>query len=280
MRKVFLVGCPRSGTTWLQIILGSHPQVATVRETHLFHWYVTNLYTQWGAEKDYPSKDGLRVLLSAAEFDKACRQFTDVIFDKIEARNPQAEILLEKTPDHLRSWRIIKRLYPDARFLHIVRDPRAVASSLLAFGRESWGEGAPRDVTEAALFWRTNVRIGREELPQLGDDYLEVRYEDLSSIPDTVLGRICTWLGIPVIPYDAERFSIGNVRKQRALGQPAQPNWEDRENFFRRGEADGWQTELSPEQIDVVEMLCGDLMQEIGYTRYQAPAARHSLAPQ
>jgi hypothetical protein len=245
-----------------------------VRETHLFHWYVTALYTQWRAEEGRRSKDGLRVLLTASDFDTACRQFADVIFDKIESWNPQAEILLEKTPDHLRSWRIIKRLYPDARFLHIVRDPRAVASSLLAFGRESWGQGAPQDVTEAALFWRANVRIGREDLPHLGEDCLEVRYEDLSSTPDTVLARICSWLAIPTIPYDSERFSIESVRSQRALGQPAQPNWEDRENFFRRGEAYGWQTELSSEQIAVVETLCGDLMREIGYPPYGSIAAQ------
>jgi len=244
-----------------------------VRETHLFHWYVTSLYTQWRAEEDRHSKDGLRVLLSAADFDSACRQFADVIFDKMKAANPQAEILLEKTPDHLRSWRLIKRLYPDARFLHIVRDPRAVTSSLLAFGREDWGQGAPQDATTAALFWRTNVRIGREDLPQLGSDYLEVRYEDLASIPDSVLGQIYAWLGIPAIPYDSARFSIDAVRSQRAEGQPNQPNWENRENFFRRGEANSWQTELSPEQIAVVETLCGDLMQEIGYAPHEAPAA-------
>ena len=275
MRKLFLVGCPRSGTTWLQIILGSHSHVATVRETHLFHWYVTGLYAQWQAEERHVSKDGLRILLTPADFDLACRQFADVVFDKIETWNPGAEILLEKTPDHLKSWRIIRRLYPDALFLHLVRDPRAVACSLLAFGRETWGQGAPRDVTEAALFWRTNVRIGRDELPQLGTNYLEVRYEDLSSRPDEVLGRICSWLAIPPLRYDPERFSIEQLRTRRTVGEPALPSWEDRENFFRRGAPDGWQTELSPDQIETVELLCDDLMKDFGYAPHEPAGARH-----
>ncbi len=265
MRKVFLVGCPRSGTTWLQVILGSHPEVATVRETHLFHWYVAGLYSQWGTEDGRASKDGLKVLLSPEDFDAACRQFADVVFDKIESSNPTARVLLEKTPDHLRSWRVIKRLYPDARFLHIIRDPRAVASSLLAFGREPWGAEAPKNAMEAAVFWRKNLAVGRDAQAQLGADCLEVRYEDLAEDGDAVLARICAWMELSPLPYDADKFSIDTMRKQRTEGAPTSPAWDGRENFFRRGEAQGWRTELSTDQIETVEAVCQDLMEEIGY---------------
>jgi hypothetical protein len=265
MRKVFIVGCARSGTTWLQIILGGHPDVATVRETHLFDRYLGSLYTHWIAEQSSTSKDGLRVLLQPADFDAACRSFADVVFDRIQARNPDARILLEKTASHLRHWRMIKRLYPDALFLHIVRDPRAVVSSLLAVSRESWGDGGPRDVNEAALFWRASVRIGRDELASLGDDCLEIRYEDLAAEPDGVLARVYTWLGVPIVPYEPERYSIAAVREQRTAGEPGMPNWEDRQNFFRRGEAEGWQNDFTPAEIDAIEAICLDLMEEIGY---------------
>jgi hypothetical protein len=265
VRKVFLVGCPRSGTTWLQIILGSHPEIATVRETHLFHWYVAGLHAHWRGEESSGSKDGLQVLLSQADFDQACRQFADVVFDRIAAWNPDARILLEKTPDHLRSWRLIRRLYPEARFLHIVRDPRAVTASLLAYGREPWGQGAPQDATAAAMLWRTNVGMGRDLPPHLGSDYFEVRYEDLAGAPDAVLARICAWLELAPIQYDAERFSIETLRRRRLDGPPTLATWDGRENFFRRGEAHGWRSELSPEQIETIELLCSDLMREIGY---------------
>jgi hypothetical protein len=205
------------------------------------------------------------VLLSPEDFDAACRQFADVVFDKIEASNPGGKILLEKTPDHLRSWRVIKRLYPDARFLHIVRDPRAVASSLLAFGREAWGTEAPKNAMEAAVFWRKNLSIGRDVQAQLGADCLEVRYEDLARDPDAVLARICTWLDLTPLRYDVEKFSIETIRNRRMDGVPTSPAWDGRENFFRRGEADGWRSELSADQIGTVEVVCQDLMQEFGY---------------
>lgn len=272
MRKVFIVGCARSGTTWLQIILASHPDIATVRETHLFDRYLGSIYSHWIAEESSNSKDGLRVLLAQSDLDTACRQFADVVFDKIGARNPGAKIMLEKTASHLKCWRLIKRLYPDALFLHIVRDPRAVVSSVLAVGRESWGEGIPQDVTEAARFWRSNVRIGRDELSQLGSDYLEVRYEDLSAEPDRELTRIYSWLGIPALPYDRGRFSIERLRDRRTQGAPSEPSWDERENFFRRGEAEGWQRDFTPDQIEIIEALCGDLMEEIGYAPYTPPA--------
>lgn len=269
MKKVFIVGCARSGTTWLQIILGGHPDVATVRETHLFDRYVGSLYTQWNAEQSSNSKDGLRALLQSSDLDQACRQFADVVFDKIRARNPRARILLEKTASHLRHWRMIRRLYPDALFLHIVRDPRAVVSSLLAVGRESWGEGGPRDVQEAALFWRSNVRVGRDELSSLGTDCLEIRYEDLSADPDSVLARVYGWLGVPVVPYDHERYSIASIRDRQTTGEPSAPNWDDRQNFFRRGEVEGWRRDFTSEQIELIELVCLDLMEEVGYRPYK-----------
>jgi hypothetical protein len=271
MKKVFIVGCARSGTTWLQIILGSHPDVATVRETHLFDRYVAGLFSHWLSEENSSSKDGLRALMQQPDFDAACRGFTDAVFDRIAARNPGARIVLEKTATHLRHWRLIRRLYPDALFLNIVRDPRAVVSSLLAVGRESWGKGGPQDLQEAAMFWRSSVRIGRDELAGLGPDFLEIRYEDLSADPDAVLARVYQWLAIPTLSYDRDRFSIEALRTDQTKGEPSSPQWDNRENFFRRGEVGGWQHDFSRDQIELIEAICLDLMEEIGYAPYVPP---------
>ncbi len=163
LRKVFLVGCPRSGTTWLQIILASHPQIASVRETHLFDTYFARLYQQWHSEASAPNKEGLWVLLDESELDDAARAFCEVVLRKIASSKPGATVMLEKTPAHLAHHRLIRRLFPDAMFLHLLRDPRGVVASLLAAHREPWGNWVSGDATAEARRWRDLVQVGLRE---------------------------------------------------------------------------------------------------------------------
>jgi hypothetical protein len=265
MQKLFVVGCPRSGTTWLQIVLGSHPEIATTRETHLFDRYLAGLYGQFGTEEHELAKDGLRVFMSAEAMDVACRAFADEVFARIAATKPGAKVLLEKTASHVWHTRLIRRLYPDAIFLNVVRDPRAVVASMRAFGQESWARAGQIDVLSAAKTWRQAATIGHVELRRDPEHLIEIRYEDMSADPDGVLARIYERLGVTQVPYDRARFSIDEVKKHRQEGDPSDPAWENRENFFRRGTTDGWRDDLAPDQIAVIEAICGDLMAEFGY---------------
>src|SRR5205823_3831886 len=86
-----------------------------------------------------------------------------------------------------------------------------------------------------------------------------------AAAPDTVLARVCEWLGLDPIAYDAERFSLPEIKKHLAEGEPSDPAWENRANFFRRGAIDGWSAELSIAQIGMVEGICAGLLEEAGY---------------
>jgi hypothetical protein len=265
MKTVFLVGCPRSGTTWLQIILGSHPAIATARETHLFDRYLSELYARYAGEAEKRGKDGLRVLLDEAKFDRLCRQFADGVLAEIAAIKPGAVAVLEKTASQIWSSRLMRRLYPEAFFLHIVRDPRAVAASMLAYAREDWANEGEADVLSAAEAWLSAVTIGHCELATLGDRLIEVRYEDLLANPDDVLAKILSRLGLAPMSYDAQRFSIETLKKHGTAGTPLDPAWENRQNFFRHGTAEGWLAELSRAQIAIIDGVCADLMAEFDY---------------
>jgi hypothetical protein len=266
MKKLFVVGSARSGTSWLQIILGDHGEIATVRETHLFDNYIARIYETWETEAQNIEKDGLRLLLGRDELDTVSRVFADTVFAKIEATKPGAKIMLEKTPSHIWHHRLIRRLYPDALFLHMVRDPRAVVASMLAASRESWGTWAPNDLLTAARVWRDCARIGHRELAAYGDQALEVRYEDLHADPDAALARICNWLDIAPRAYDQGKFSIDSLRGRGQNGTETDPAWENRSNFFRRGRIDGWVDELKPDEIAIVEGIAGQLFYDLGYT--------------
>ena len=268
MKTVFLVGCPRSGTTWLQIILGSHPQIATVRETHLFDRYLADIYARYDSEAQKLGKDGLRILLGEAALDRLCRGFADGVLAEIAATRPGCAFVLEKTASQIWTTQLMRRLYPEAYFLHIVRDPRAVAASMLAYARESWANEGEPDVLTAAEAWLSAVTIGHRELAALGERRIELRYEDLVASPDATLATLLARLGLEPMAYDPARFSIDAVKSRGTAGSPLDPAWENRENFFRRGAATGWADELSPAQIAVIEDVCAELMAELGYARH------------
>jgi hypothetical protein len=265
LKKLFLVGCPRSGTTWLQIVLGSHPKISTVRETHLFDHYINDIYEKFLAEEYSFAKDGLRNAVTGGQLDELCRVFTQGVLDSIAAMRPGSDVVLEKTASHIWSTRLMRRLHPDAYFLHVIRDPRAVVSSILAYGNQSWSGGQPPDVMTAAKLWRSAVTIGHIELAQLGPQRIELRYEDMTADPEGSVARVLAALDLDPLPYDHEAFSISTLKKGKPEADSRDPRWENRENFFRRGTVDGWKSDLGPGDIAVIEALCGDLMAQLGY---------------
>jgi len=271
-RKLLLVvGCQRSGTTWLQLLLAQHPSVATHNETFLF-FYLHRLRERWVIEQARPRihRDvGLTRLLSGEEFDALCREFASRVLDKIADARPGAHVVLEKTPDHILYWETILALFPDAYVLHVIRDPRSVAASLLAASQSEWGDAwAPTSVRGAAERWRAAIEAGRA-LAAKAPHYREVRYEALTADTAGEVGEIFAWLGVPCAPDFAAQAAaacrIDNLRKESI---PVSAPWTlaaEPEGFFRRGETEGWRTELTRAQVRELECRLGDLMPELGY---------------
>jgi hypothetical protein len=271
-RKLLLVaGCPRSGTTWLQLLLAQHPAVATCTETYLFV-YLNHMHRRWVDERNRtlgPRSVGLSQLLSDDEFYALCRNFAAGVLAKIGQLRPDSRVVLEKTPDNILRWELILKLFPDAHFLHVVRDPRSVASSLVAAGRSGWGAAwAPRSVVAAARRWREAIEAG-SRLAKATDRYREVRYESLLSDGPEQLGEIFTWLGLP---HDADfRRKIIEACRIDKLRTPSNDRYapwaveQEPPEFFRRGEAESWRKDLKPANVKTVEYLLGDLMRDLGY---------------
>ena len=131
-RIVFLVGGPRSGTTWLQLLLSRSPRIATANETHLFTGYTRSLFSAWKHHQRNARALGLHHLMSEEEYLDLVRNFACKVMLRILDKKPEADVILEKTPDHILHWSNILKIFPDAHFLHIVSDPRSVVSSLCA----------------------------------------------------------------------------------------------------------------------------------------------------
>ncbi len=122
---VFLVGCARSGTTWLQLLLSQHPRVSTSQETNLFNVYMGPMWSKWQEEISNKHVTGLNTLLVQGTFLDLCRRFSAAVLDRIARVSGEETIILEKTPGHVFHAEFILQLFPKARFIHLVRRPES-----------------------------------------------------------------------------------------------------------------------------------------------------------
>ena len=280
----FLIGAPRSGTTWLQSLLGAHPAIVTPQETGVFHRFLAPWSDEFDRKVDLARQAGreervvgLPVVLTRERFDGVLRHVLDVVGDAATELKPGARVVLEKTPENARHVPLIKRLVPDARFIHIVRDGRDVAASLLA-ASDSWGgRWAPADIRSAAAMWRDHVLGARSAA---GDDrYIEVSYDDLLTDGPAQLVRILAHCGASATLEEAteicERFAFERVsttptRTYEAvlIGGEAARQTDDvtrePDGFFRVGTSGSWRA-WGPRQCWAFDDIAGDLLVELGF---------------
>ncbi|MBC7232372.1 MAG: sulfotransferase [Chloroflexi bacterium] len=197
---VFIVGCPRSGTTYLQRLIAAHPKVHTGQESDIFDLYVGPLLRTWRRElQNYSGRGGvgLACYLREDEFIAILKEFLLNLLRPMLKELGPGEIFLEKTPSHALFIPEIHELLPKARFIHILRDPRDVVASLLAVAR-SWGKAwAPKNAALAAFLWRRHLQaVNRARLLLPGDQFFEVRYEQLWENPIDTLKQVSHFIGL------------------------------------------------------------------------------------
>jgi Sulfotransferase family len=270
---VFLVGAPRSGTTWLQLLLSRSARIATANETHLFTGYLRSLYSEWAAQHGNTRPIGLHHFIGEDEFHGMVRRFAADVMARILARKPGADVLLEKTPGHLLYWQDIIKLFPEAGFLHIVRDPRSVVASLVAAAND-WGSSwASREVLENCETWIKYITISKS-LRGSAAHYMEVKYENLIENGEETLLSIFAWLGISSTRDECRTIisecEIGNLRDGLLEAAPWDLSVEP-QRFYRKGATDSWRRELTPREIFLIENTARDLMVEFGYTPVSRP---------
>ena len=193
----FIVGCGRSGTTLLRRMIDAHPLLAVPVES----LFMIDYLRARDHIADVPYK---RLILgehefsewelSASESDLAdCKSVVEVINDLHEryAAKEKAQFWGQKTPRFVRYGHLLKAVYPHAKFIHVIRDPRAVAISLRKSNvhRSNVYFGAQR--------WQKDVQAGLDLKRDFPNDVMEVSYETLVSETELTLREICDFLGIP-----------------------------------------------------------------------------------
>lgn len=209
---IFLVGCPRSGTTMLRQILDSHPAISCGPETR-FLWGMRGI-----EERNWSSLAGFGLTID--EWHDEVRR----LFESLHRRYAQSQgktRWADKSPDYALMLDYIETLYPDCQVIHAVRDPHDVVQSWIDF----YGT---RSVRRAADSWVRYVRAAHEFARSHPEHRaLEVRYEDLVGDPEQTLRKLFAWLGEPweekVLEFDRRSHSLagGPLRLERAGGGPS-----------------------------------------------------------
>lgn len=268
---VFVLGCPRSGTTVLYHMLLSAGGFAVYRaESNIFNL----LSPRFGGLRSRSSREKcLRAWMQSKLFrvsgltseeihDKLvdnCRSAGDClrIFMEELARKQGVERWADCTPDHLLYVREIKREIPEALVIHIIRDGRDVA---LSFARQGWSHPLPWDRDQrlgvAALYWSWIVGEGRKHGFALGEDYLEVRYENVVENPRELLKQVSGFIDQDLDYNRIQQVGIGSV------SAPNTSFGADVDGFNPVGR---WRNKISAPQLGMLESLIGDRLQELGY---------------
>ena len=206
---VFIVGCPRSGTSYLYHLLLSAGGFAEFRTQMNVFDVLEPIYGNLGSPKNkakmmnewLQSKafdvSGLQAEEIKARVLSECRGASDFLRIVMEAvaRKQGVDRWIDSTPTNIPHLLRIKKDFPDARIIHIIRDGRDVALSL---DKRGWSRPLPWDrdqaLLAAGLYWEWIVRKGRKLGATLQPDYLEVRYEDLVNQPADTLDRLGAFL--------------------------------------------------------------------------------------
>jgi len=273
---LFVVGAPRSGTTLLRAMANRHSRIGLCDETFFFYW-VAQRERVFGdladparraraVDRFLETRRVIRLGLDAASLRRTLLAeatsypafFASLL--RCYARAQGKEIAGEKTPQHALHARTLLDWYPDARVVHLVRDPRDVAASLK---RMPWGSGSR--LGDATL-WRDCVAAA--EACAADPRFLRVRYEALVERPQPELERICAALGVAFEPA-----------MLAAEGGKSDRWWFDRaQGALEKSRVERWRSELGADEIAVVEAAAGDWLARLGYAPAGPPATARQLA--
>lgn len=271
-RPVFVLGCPRSGTTLLQLMLHAHPRLAVPPENR----YVLPAYyrrAEWGDLGDPENRRRLAAFVTGKgsrfrDFDLDARAVRRQIVAGPPTLGSALEIVMrcfaeangaarwiDKRPMYVHHVDVLGRLFPGAQFVHLIRDGRAACGSLL---RMPWYHG---DWRRAVSTWRLAMEHARAARIELGADrWFELHYEQLVIDPEPQLRRLCRFLGEE---FDAAMLAPHEVKHEVVPERKA--HHANTAGPLLAERIESWRRELDPEQIAFMDACAGRELRAAGY---------------
>ena len=245
-------------------MLGSHPDIGTSQESHLFDHLISPAIKKWDLlMKNEVRKVGLPAYLTQEEFYDLMSDLSIKILGKSEEFVIN-KYFIEKTPDHLFSVDHILKLFPKTKIIVLIRNPYDVIESLLAASK-TWGKHwAPPTVRKAAIHWNRyadSILNLQKTLPK--ETYKIMSYENLSKNPLLCLKKIISFLNIPtdekvlidmVNLYNNNLSIHGEFSKKLNSAEPSEPK-----DFIRKKKE-----KLSIFQRTLIYKYCNGYSKQLG----------------
>lgn len=291
-RLLFVAGCSRSGTTWVQDLLGEHPLTVTEQESHVYAQLVEPLeaagttiagFGQVLFNADYGRRRGENVgihcwvsrrelhRLVLAAMHRADWSPTEVaeflvaalLGTLFAARQVTADdVLVEKSPEHLLEAERILRRFPQAKMIELVRDGRDVAVS--KYQRTMGNRGESRrwqsdDVRGLATRWSRYVRHGQSLRadPEFAGRVLLVHYEDLKADTAQETARMLAFAGL-----DGGDDLAARLAEKTVFGSYGATGFG---SHRRKGIVGDWRNYFTDDEVDVFREVAGDALVAAGY---------------
>ncbi|MFC1818785.1 sulfotransferase [Thermodesulfobacteriota bacterium] len=265
---LFIIGMPRSGTKLLRALLNNHSQIAIPPyETEILpYWFsrweefgdLRNFYhfekfyhhTAKGSFFYYMQKHR-KYIPSATEWFNACKGEGTIadVFEaliRLETHATDDMIWGDKSPSYIRHIPLLKKLYPQAKIIFIVRDVRDYCLSI----NKAWS----KNIMRAAQRWADDVSLARQNLSSIPQDSLELRFEDLLQAPKDFLREICKFLDV-----NFEKEMLVLTRPSEIIGDA-----KGHVNIVVNNK-EKWRKSMPAKQVKKIEQLCRD---ELFYYNY------------
>jgi hypothetical protein len=269
----FVVGSGRSGTTMFRLMLNAHGRLHVPRET----WFLTDVMNEFAPEARLEPEDVVRVIEVITTHER-WKQFgvpTDALLarcaslDHPSLRQVAASVYElsaeaagkprwgDKTPGYFAEIPRLARLFPDAQFIHVIRDARDVCGSFYRLGWKG------RRLSRIAQFWSDSVTTARSQGRELGPDrYFEIAYEDLVLDSRSTLQATTDFLGedfderMLTFYKDADRHIVPGATYPAKTTRPP-----------RASDIGRWRSELATMHVAIIETIAGPTMDAVGQVR-------------
>lgn len=205
----FIIGCQRSGTTLVRLILNSHSQIAIPEEGTFWMPLLRRFRNR--SNVHIPQKELeniLKYISKNSQFKLWCMDPNPVISEILSSKQCTLRNLMEafykhyailqgkniwgdKTPSFFRMIPVLNQIFPEAKFIHVVRDGRDVYLSRKRMNP------LMKNLSVSAIEWKYKIIKARRDLEKLPTNkWIEIRYEDLVKNPENIVKKICEFLGI------------------------------------------------------------------------------------
>ena len=272
---VIVLGVGRSGTTLLRVMLDRNSEIAIPYES----FFVTPLAHRHGSRPNLDDfLDDLGRFYQLYEWGISADDVRPRLREGMTTGQAIAAVFAvyaehegkprwgDKTPLYMQHLPLLERLFPDAVWVHLVRDGRDAALSFLSlpegFSGKTWA--LPRTAARFAARWRTEILAARRLGTHVGGRYLELRYEDLVTEPERELRRVCEHASLPwepgMLDY-AGTSDVASMPEHRNLAQPPTPGLRD------------WRSQMSREAALSFEEVAGDVLRSGRYDLLRSGAS-------